>query len=84
VSRVVAPAELLPTCEALARDMLSCDPRTLRGYKRLIDEGFGRTFREGLALETERSTAHVKEVTPDDIAARRAGIQQRGRSQTGA
>jgi enoyl-CoA hydratase len=84
VSRVVAPADLLPTCEALARDMLSCDPRTLRGYKRLIDEGFGKTYREGLSLETERSAAHVKEVSPDEIAARRAGIQQRGRSQTGA
>jgi enoyl-CoA hydratase len=82
VSRVVAPADLLATCAALARDMLSCDPRTLRAYKRLIDDGFGRSFREGLALETERSRAHVQEVSAEDIAQRRASIQARGRTQT--
>jgi enoyl-CoA hydratase len=82
VNRVVSPGELLPTCAALARDMLSCDPRTLRSYKRLIDEGFARSYGEGLRLETERSRAHAEELTPDAIAARRAGIQARGRSQT--
>src|SRR6185503_12235272 len=30
VNRVVAPAELLPVCRALAQDMLSCDPAVLR------------------------------------------------------
>lgn len=33
VSRVVGPEDLLPTCRALAADMLSCDPRSLLGYK---------------------------------------------------
>jgi enoyl-CoA hydratase len=33
VNRVVAPAELLVTCQKLASDMLSCDPESLRGYK---------------------------------------------------
>jgi len=82
VSRVVAPEALLPTCEALARDMLSCDPRTLRAYKGLIDEGFGLPYREALRLESERSRAHVQAVSPGDVAARRAAIQQRGRAQT--
>ena len=31
VSRVVPADELLPTCRALARDMLSCDPEVLKG-----------------------------------------------------
>ena len=37
VNRVVEPEALLSTCRALAEDMLSCDPETLRGYKRVID-----------------------------------------------
>jgi len=82
VGRVVEPAELLPACRALARDMLSCDRATLRAYKRLIDDGFARPFGEALRLETEVSRAHASGLTPDAIAARRAGIQARGRSQT--
>src|SRR5688572_32084670 len=51
VNRVVAPAELLPTCRALARDMLSCDRELIRAYKRVIDEGYAQTFGDGLRLE---------------------------------
>lgn len=83
VNRVVAPAELLPTCEALARDMLSCDPVVMRGYKRVIDDGYAATFADGLALEGEASRAHARTLTADAIAARRAGVQARGRSQQG-
>ena len=82
VNRVVPPAELLPTCRALARDMLSCDPVVLRQYKRVIDEGYGTTFREGLRVETTASKAHAASVTPESIAARRRAVQERGRSQT--
>jgi enoyl-CoA hydratase len=83
VNRVVAPAELLPICAALARDMLSCDPVVMRGYKRVIDEGYAATFAAGLALEGERSRAHARTLTADAIAARRAGVQARGREQQG-
>jgi enoyl-CoA hydratase/carnithine racemase len=82
VNRVVAPAELLPACRALARDMLSCDPEVLRGYKRVIDEGYATTFGEGLRLEQTRNRAHAASVTPEKIAARRAQVQSRGRAQT--
>src|SRR5262249_58026507 len=34
VNRVVPPAELLPTCRALAADMLSCDREVMLAYKR--------------------------------------------------
>ena len=81
VNRVVEPAALLPTCRALARDMLSCDPAVLRAYKRVIDEGYATTFGEGLRLEKARSRAHAASVTPETIAARRAGVQARGRAQ---
>lgn len=82
VSRVVAPDELLPTCHALARDMLSCDPTVLRGYKRVIDEGFAVTFREGRQLETDASRKHARAVTSDAIAERRRVVQERGRAQS--
>lgn len=82
VSRVVAPAELLPTCEKLARDMLSCDPVVLRSYKKVIDDGFARTFADGMRLEAEASRKHVGSVAPETIAQRRAAVQERGRSQS--
>src|SRR5262249_27226080 len=47
VNRVVAPDRLLPTCEQLARDMLSCEPGMVRAYKRVIDRGYAETYREG-------------------------------------
>jgi enoyl-CoA hydratase len=81
VNRVVGPAELLPACRALAHDMLSCDPEVLRAYKRVIDDGYALTFGEGLRLEKTRSRAHAASVTPEKIAARRALVQARGRSQ---
>lgn len=81
LNRVVEPADLLPTCRALARDMLSCDQPTLRGYKRLVDEGFAIAFGEALQVEAQASRAHTSGVTPASIAVRRAGIQARGRSQ---
>jgi enoyl-CoA hydratase len=84
VNQVVPPSQLLPTCRALARDMLSCDPATLRGIKRVIDEGYGGTLADGLRLEVEASTAHARSVRPEQIAARRRAIQERGRRQTEA
>ncbi|HZR81031.1 MAG TPA: enoyl-CoA hydratase [Candidatus Binatia bacterium] len=84
VNRVVAPDELIPACRAIARDMMSCEPDVVRSYKRIIDQGFATTFGEGLRLEDEASRAHMRGVTRDAIAARRAGIQQRGRSQSRA
>src|SRR3972149_5676659 len=48
VNRVVAPAELLPACRALAAEMASCVPAVLTGYKKLIDEGYGMPLPEAL------------------------------------
>lgn len=82
VNRVVAPEALLPAAIGLARDMLSCDPQVLRSYKRVIDAGYATTFADGLRLEAEASRAHAKQVTPEQIATRRAQVQARGREQT--
>jgi enoyl-CoA hydratase len=81
VNRVVPADELLPTAMKLAADMATIPVETLSFYKRLIDDGFATTFGEGLALEHQRSSAHNREVTPEDVEARRAAIQARGRTQ---
>jgi enoyl-CoA hydratase len=82
LARVVAPAELLPTCRTIARDMLSCEPRTLRGYKRLIDEGLAMTTADARRHEVHVSTEHMKSVSAGDVASRRLGVVARGREQT--
>jgi enoyl-CoA hydratase len=80
-SRFVPPAPLLRTCRELANDMLSCVPEVLRGYKRVIDAGFAASFGEGLAIEARAARENATRVTPGQIAARRRGVQQRGRTQ---
>lgn len=83
VNRVVPPAELLPACRALAQDMRSCVPEVLRAYKRVIDQGFATTFADGLRLEADANRAQARTLTPEVLAARRAGVQARGRDQSG-
>ena len=82
VNRVVEPDALLPTCTALAQDMRSCVPDVMRAYKRVIDTGYAETFARGLAIESETSRAHARGLTPEVLAARRAGVQSRGRDQS--
>ncbi len=82
VNRVVAPDALLPACRALAADMLTCLPGMVPAYKRVIDRGYGTTFSEGLRMEKEASKEHARKLTADFIAARRRGVQERGRKQT--
>jgi enoyl-CoA hydratase len=84
VNRVTAPEDLLDTCRALARDMLSCDPAALSGYKRLIDEGFALPYGEALAFEARASREHARAVTPAAIGRRREAVQERGRAQSKA
>jgi enoyl-CoA hydratase len=81
VNRVVEPEQLMPTCLQLARDMQSCDRRTLLRYKRMIDSGYGMTFAEGLRMERRESDEHMAGVSADAVGARRVAIQERGRDQ---
>lgn len=83
VSRVVEPEQLLPTCQEIAADMLSCDPRSLAGYKKVIDDGYAATFRDGMELEGRASREHSTAVRAEDVESRRAGILARGREQSG-
>lgn len=82
VNRVVAPEELLPTCRSLARDMLSCDRATLLAVKRVYDKGYRTTLAEGLRIEGRIAVEHARAVRPEQIAARRRGVLERGRLQS--
>ncbi|OWV34574.1 enoyl-CoA hydratase [Pacificimonas flava] len=80
VNRVVPAGDLLPTCRQLAEDMLSTDPQMLKDYLALIDDGYATTFAEGMELES-RASERNRSVTADDVGARIAGVQARGRAQ---
>lgn len=84
VNRVVEPEALLPVCRSLAEDMLSTDPPTLARYKQMIDEGYAEDLAAGLRIESTHSREHARSVEPGAVEARRAAIQQRGRSQRGS
>ena len=83
VNRVYKPEELVPAAQKLAADMAGCDPVLLKGYKKMIDDGFGLTFAEGLKEEVRRSAAHAASVTADAVEAARRQVTERGRGQTG-
>jgi enoyl-CoA hydratase len=83
VNRVVEPEELLPTCLALAADMTSCVPAVLRGYKRLIDDGYGMNLADALVMELERSVESAKQASAASIDQRRDDVIARGREQSG-
>lgn len=82
VNRVCDPDDLIPQCRSLARDMLSCDRATLRAIKRVYDEGERTTLGDALRLEARASAEHARGVAPEQVAARRRGIQERGRAQS--
>lgn len=81
VNRVVAPDELLPTCKQLAAEMASCVPTVLKGYKRLIETGYGMHLPEALRYEKAAGIESAKAISAATIAARREGVFARGREQ---
>lgn len=83
VNRVVPDDALMDHAMALARDILTTDPRTRAEVKRIMDAGWGETLDRGLAIEAEASHAHMRDaVTAEAVAERRADIQARGRDQS--
>jgi enoyl-CoA hydratase len=82
VNRVVAPDELLPACGSLAAEMASVVPALLKGYKKLIDEGYGMPLAEALRHELALGAEFARTVAVDMIAARREGVLARGRTQS--
>jgi enoyl-CoA hydratase len=81
VNRVVAPPDLLPTCQALASDILSSPRDMIQKYKKLIDDGFHLPLAEGLALEKETFAAHLESLTAETVGSRGRTVMERGRKQ---
>jgi enoyl-CoA hydratase len=81
VNRVVAPEDLLPVARQLAIDIASADASMVTAYKKLIDEGFAKSFGDGMAHEHSVSSAANSAVTPEEVEARRLAVQARGRAQ---
>ena len=80
VNRVVAHDELLPTCRALAADIIGNDQPGVRQIRATYAEIHAGT--EGLAIETRISKRWQRETfDPAAVAERRAGIQARGKQQ---
>ena len=80
VNRVLPPEELLPHCQSLARDMLSCPTEMVTRYKKVIDKGFAENFGRALEYEAQESRSHARGVTPDQIAENRKKVTARGRT----
>lgn len=83
VNRVVPKEELVPAAQKLAAQMATCVPAVLRGYKRLVDEGYGLPLAEALALELETAIASAKQATAASLGERRTAVLERGREQNG-
>lgn len=81
LNRIVEPAELLPTCLELARNIQSCDPMTMRKYKQLLDDGFDLPLGEAMALEAKVGRAHERP-SHEELEKRRIKIMDRGRMQS--
>jgi enoyl-CoA hydratase len=82
VNRVVAPADLLSACKALATDIASTDPVTRGELKRIMDEGWDTTLEAGLAIEAEASRNFAESgVNKAEIAERTLEVQARARKQ---
>ena len=83
VNRVVAADELLATAQQLAKDIVSTEPVTRNAVRHIMDAGWHTSLAEGLVIERDANREHAKtEVRAEKVAARRAQIQQRGRSQS--
>lgn len=80
-NRMVAPEALMPTCLELAQQMATCVPEVLRGYKRLIDTGYGMHLPDALAMELAAGIESARQVSAATLAGRRDAVIQRGRQQ---
>lgn len=81
VNRVVPADQLLPVARQLAADMAQIEPGMMGRMKKLIDEGFGLSFSDAMALEADVSTRNNSAVKPEDVEARRGAVLARGRNQ---
>ena len=83
VNRLMPAEQLLATAEQLAQDIVSTEPVTRNAVRHIMDAGWHTSLAEGLNIERDANRKHARsEVRAEKVAARRAQIQQRGRSQS--
>jgi len=70
INHVVPHEELLPSAQAMAREMLKAEPESLKAYKALLDEESLLPIAQALALERTRSMATNTAQRLEDIRAR--------------
>ncbi len=79
VNHVVAPDQLRPRAEAMARQMLAGVPEALIAYRRLLDDEAGMTLSDAVKLERAASLANNTPVSRAEIDARLEKLRHRKR-----
>ncbi len=82
VLEVLPPAELLPHCVKMGREIATCNRATLADVRNLIASGLAGTLREGLELEGRLSKAATLRLDRSGFAATREAVMSRGKSQS--
>lgn len=81
VTQVVPHAELLPTARAVAASIAGNNQRAVRALLESYHRIDGANTNAGLWMEAEAAIAWMRSASGDDIAASRASVIERGRSQ---
>ena len=80
INRIVPAEELLPTCHALAQDMLSCVPEVMNEYKRQIDHAYDLALGDVMTYEVDICRRH-RSPAAETVAERRLMVQECARKQ---
>jgi enoyl-CoA hydratase len=81
VNRVFEPEALLPAAIKLAEDIASVPADKAQLYKRLIDEGFAKSYRKARKFETKTTARLNAAVSSEAIEKARGAVMARGRKQ---
>ncbi len=81
VNRVYPEDTLLSEAIALAEDIAFVEPGMLSRYRNLIDDGAKQTLASALTLEHRVSSEWNRQVSSEDVEARRLQVMARGRAQ---
>jgi enoyl-CoA hydratase len=81
VNRVFEPEALLPAAIKLAEDIATVPADKAQLYKRLIDEGFAKSYGKSRKFETKTTREMNAAVSSEAIEQARIGVTARGREQ---
>ena len=81
VTQVVPHADLLPTARAVAASIVGNNQKAVRALLESYHRIDGANTNAGLWMEAEAAIAWMRSASGDDIAASRASVIERGRSQ---